>query len=293
MRRCRIESLAVSPPRGGFFRWGSLKHAVVAGRRCLRRTRYHPQDVRVLVNAGIHRDRHTCEPAIAAYIQHGLGINVEFQGRRTLAFDLLNGACGMLNAAQVVAALLQAGEVQVGMVISSEANSDSDPDPAYTWPASGAAAILDVSPRRDVGFGAFAFETHEEHAALCSSVVSLAAAHGRIQVRRAAELEDAWLDHAGAAVDTVLAADGITRSQIDVVVPAQISRPFLARLPERIGLPREKVLDLTAQLPDTHSTSTFLALHELVTSGKATSGTRALLLAFGSGITVAAASYRF
>ena len=179
------------------------------------------------------------------------------------------------------------------MVVSSEANSDADPDPAYTWPASGAAAILDVSPRSDVGFGAFAFETHEEHAGLFSSVVSLAAAHGRILVRRAAELEDAWLDHAGAAVEAVLAADGLTRAEIDVVVPAQISPRFLARLPERIGLPREKVVDLTAKLPDTHSTSTFLALHELVASGKATTGTRALLLAFGSGITVGAASYRF
>ena len=293
MRRCRIESLAVSPPRGGLFRWGSVKHAVVAGRRCLRKTRYHPEDVRVLVNAGIHRDRHICEPAIAAYIQHGLGINVEFQGRRTLAFDLLNGACGMLNAAHVVAALLQAGDAQVGMVVSSEANGDADPDPAYTWPASGAAAILDVSPRSGVGFGAFAFETREEHAGLFSSVVSLAAAHGRILVRRSAELEEAWLEHAGAAVETVLAADRLTRAEIDVVVPAQISKHFLARLPERIGLPREKVVDLTAKLPDTHSTSTFLALHELVASGKATIGTRALLLSFGSGITVGAASYRF
>ncbi len=77
------------------------------------------------------------------------------------------------------------------MVVSSEANSDRRPDPAYTWPASGAAVLLDVSPRSGVGFGAFAFETHEEHAELFSSVVSLAETHGRILVRRAAELEDA------------------------------------------------------------------------------------------------------
>jgi 3-oxoacyl-[acyl-carrier-protein] synthase-3 len=293
MRRCRIESLAASPPRRGLFRWGSLKHALTAGHRCLHKTRYHPQDVQLLVNSGIHRDEHTCEPAIAAYIQHGLGINVEFQGRRTLAFDLLNGACGMLNAAHVVSALLQAGDVRVGMVVSSEANGDADPDPAYTWPASGAAAILDVSPCAGVGFGAFAFETREGQAGLFSSVVSLAVKHGRIRVHRAPELEDAWLDAAPAAVEAVLAADQLSRSEIDVVVPAQISAGFLQRLPERIGVPREKVLDLTTKLPDTHSTSTFLALHDLMASGKATSGTRALLLSFGSGITVGAASYRF
>ncbi len=293
MRRSRIESLAVSPPRRRLFRRGSVQHAVAAGRLCLEKTRYRPQDVGVLVNSGVHRDRHTCEPAIAAYIQHGLGINVEFQGRRTLAFDLLNGACGMLNAAQVVSALLTAGDVQVGMIVSSEANGDADPDPSYTWPASGAAAILDVSPRSGVGFGSFAFETHEERAELLTSVVSLARRRGRILVRRAAELEDVWLEHARKAVDGVLAADELTRAEIDFVVPAQVSPRFLARLPDAIGLPGEKVLDLTARLADTHSTSTFLALHELVASGAAKPGTRALLLAFGSGITVGAASYRF
>ena len=90
-------------------RWGSVHHAVEAGRRCLDESQYRPADVGVLINAGVHRDGHICEPAIAAYIQHRLGINVEFQGRRTLSFDLLNGGCGMLNAAQVAIALLQGG----------------------------------------------------------------------------------------------------------------------------------------------------------------------------------------
>ena len=43
------------------------------------------------------------ESDTAAYIQHRLGINIEFQGRRTLAFDLLNGGCGMLNGVHVLA----------------------------------------------------------------------------------------------------------------------------------------------------------------------------------------------
>jgi len=293
MRRCRIESLGVSPPRRTLLRWGSVKHAVEAGKRCLEKSIYHPNDVRVLVNAGVHRDGHTCEPAIAAYVQHRLDINVEFQGRRTLAFDLLNGACGMLNAAQVVGALIEAGEAQVGMVVSSEANSDARPDPSYPYPASGAAALLDVSPLRNVGFGSFVFQTHEEHADLFASVVSLAVKHGKLSIKRAAELEDVWLKHAGAAVDELLAKERLSKSEIDFVVPAQISAQFLQKLPERVGLPREKVLDLSAKLADTHSTSTFLALHHLVASGAATSGKRALLLSFGSGITVGAATYRF
>lgn len=293
MRRCRIESLGVSPPRRTLFRWGSVKHAIAAGERCLKKSRYRPNDVRVLINAGIHRDGHTCEPAIAAYIQHGLDINVEFQGRRTLSFDLLNGACGLLNAAHVVCALLEAGDAQVGMVVSSEANSDAKPDPSYPYPASGAAAVLDVSPVRNVGFGQFVFRTHEEHADLFTSVVSLGVKNGKLLVKRRAELEDVWLKHAGGAVDELLAKEKLGKSEIDLVIPAQISPKFLEKLPERLGMPREKVVDLTAKLPDTHSTSTFLALHALMAAGQATGGKRAILLSFGSGITVGAASYRF
>lgn len=293
MRRCRIESLGISPPRTGLFRWGSVRHAVEAGKRCLKGSRYQPNDVRVLVNSGVHRDEHTCEPAIAAYVQHGLGINVEFQGRRTLAFDLLNGGCGMLNAAQVVSGLVQAGEAQVGMIVASEANNDSNPDPRYLYPASGAAALLDVSPQREAGFGSFAFHTREEHAELYTSVVSLAVKRGRILLERKEGLEEAWLAAAPAAMDEALALDRLRREDLDFVVPAQISKGFLERLPGALGVPKEKVIDLSDRLADTLTTSVFFALESLLASGRATSGKRALLLAFGSGITVGAATYRF
>lgn len=291
--RCRIESLGVSPPRRRLFRQGSIAHAVAAGRRCLKASRYRPADIRVLVNAGVHRDRHVCEPAGAAFIQHRLGINVEFQGRRTLSFDLLNGGCGMLNAAQVLAALVASGEVQVGMVVASEANGDRRPDPGYAYPASGAAVLLDVSPRDGVGFGSFVFRTRGEDAALYTSVVSLAEKRGRIILRRRAELEAAYLAGIGNIVDEVLERDRLRREDLDLVVPAQLSAGFLARLPAAAGIAREKVVDLTARLPDTLSTSVFLALREALDTRPPAPGTRALLLAFGSGVTVGAATYRF
>jgi 3-oxoacyl-[acyl-carrier-protein] synthase-3 len=292
--RCRIESLGVSPPRRTFlWRKGALSHAVTAGRACLARSRYAPNDVQVLVNAGVHRDGHVCEPAIAAYVQHRLDINVEFQGPRTLSFDLLNGACGMINGLYVASSLVQAGEVRVGMVVSSEANGDRRPDPSWPYPASGAAVILDRSPDDAVGFGAFAFHTDERHAGALTSTVSLAVPRGRLVLTRDPGLEDAFLAGAAPAVDAVLSKDGLRREAIDLVVPAQVSAGFLARLPAAIGVTPDRVLDLTATLADTHSTSVLLALHRAVEAGRLPRGSKALLLAFGSGVTVAAATYRF
>jgi 3-oxoacyl-[acyl-carrier-protein] synthase III len=293
MRRCRIESLGVSLPRRTPLRRGALAHAVAAGRRCLGASRYNPSDVRVLINTGVHRDGHVCEPAIAAYIQRRLAINVEFQGRRTLAFDLLNGGCGMLNGMHLMTSLMQAGEIHAGMVVSSEANSDRRPDPSYPYPASGAAVLLDLSPKSDVGFGAFAFHTNEQHAELFASTVSLASKGGRLLLRRHAELEDAYLAGAAPAVEDVLAKDHLRLEDVDLVVPAQISSSLLGRLPRALGVAPERVLDLSAGLADTHSTSVLLALKQAMDAGLLPKGKKALLLAFGSGVTVAAATYRF
>lgn len=293
MRRCRIESLGVSPPRRGLLRWGSLRHAVEAGERCLAASRYRPSDVRVLVNTGVHRDEHVCEPAIACYVQNALGINVDFHGRRTLAFDLLNGGVGMLNAAHLLAAQMLTGEVQVGMAVASEVNDDRRPDPESAVVPSGAAILMDLSPRNGAGFGTFVFETREDQADLYTAVVSLREPRGRLLIRRRAELEDAYLAGAAAAVEEALSRDGLTRDDVDLVVPAQVSPSFLSRLPGATGFPKEKVADYTATLPDTLSTSVFLALHRARAEGALDPGRRALLLACGSGVTVAAVAYGF
>ncbi len=138
--------------------------------------------------------------------------------------------------------------------------------------------------------GSFVFRTREEWADLYSSVVSLAVRRGRIVMRRSEELEEAWLAEAGPAVAEVMEKDGLRREDVDLVVPAQISPRFLARLPGAVGMPREKVADLTARLPDTLTTSVFLALSEVLARPPAAPPRNVLLLAFGSGITVGAAT---
>jgi 3-oxoacyl-[acyl-carrier-protein] synthase III len=293
MRHCRIESLGVSLPRRHFRRWGSIRHAVEAGRQCLKMSRHRKADVGLLINAGVHRDRHICEPAMAVFIQHRLGINIEFQNRSTLAFDLQNGGCGMLDAAQAVTALLQTGEIEAGLVVASEANSDRHPDPSFDYPASGAALLLDLSPWRGRGFGEFAFHTRDADADAYTSLVSLTEKRGRIVLKRRAELEDIYLSMTGAVVDDVLNRDHLHPKDIDFVVPAQISADLLARLPAAIGFPAEKVTNLSKRLPNTLSTSLFLALKLVMDDRRPVPGQKALLLAFGSGVTVAAATYRF
>ena len=179
------------------------------------------------------------------------------------------------------------------MVTASEGNADWRAKGMRPCPDSGAAVLLELSPRPGTGFGGFAFLTRSECADMAETVVSLAEARGRLQTRRAPGLEDRWLEMAGPLVDQVLKKDGLSRGQVDCVIPAQVSPFFLARLPEAIGVPAGQVADFSRDLPDTLSTSLFLALQRKLELRPARPGQIVLLLAFGSGLTAAAAVYRF
>ncbi len=291
-RRVRIAGIGISLPGFRMFRRGSVARAVEAGSRCLAASGRRPGEVGVLIHAGVTRDFHICEPAIAAYVQHRLGINVEFRGAKTLSFDLINGGCAMLDGVQVLSAMLQQGELHAGLVTAAEGNADWRARGDRPCPDSGAAVLLDLSPLPGTGFGSFAFLTRDEHLEMATTVVSLGEARGRLVVKRDNDIEDRWLEMAGPLVDQVLDRDGLTRDEIVRVVSAQISPGFLRRLPEAIRLPADRFADFTAELPDTLSTSVFLALERELRLRPGVPGQTILLLAFGSGLTAAAATYR-
>ncbi len=289
--RSRFESLGVSWPRGGLGKPRSLDHAVRAGKACLAGSSYKTHDVAALINAGVYRDRHYAEPAFACYIQEKLDINVEFQGRQTFSFDLLNGGCGLLNAVQTVSTLIQAGTVQVGMAIASEVNADRKPDPSWDLQPSGAALLLDVSPYRDRGFGAFVSRIDDTHHDDYRSAVLLDRKRGHLVLRKQPGIEDAYLSLAGEVLDALLTEEGLSRDQLHLVLPSQISADFLTRLPAALDLPTDKIENLSAELGDTLTTSWALALERARSRGDLVEGRTVALLAVGSGLTATGALY--
>ena len=63
-----------------------------------------PNDLDLLVNAGLYRDRNLGEPALASMIQEDVRRHPEDPhpgGHGTFSFDVANGACGVLTALQI------------------------------------------------------------------------------------------------------------------------------------------------------------------------------------------------
>jgi len=250
-------------------------------------------DVQVLINSGIYRDGHYAEPAFSTFIQKKLGINTEFQGRRTLSFDLQNGGCGMLNGIHVLTNLISSGRIHSGMVISSEANADKNPDPNYQYKNSGAAVMLDLSPNSQIGFGNFVFNSFEKYMHLYSSFVSLTQKYGRLFIKKKKGLEDAYLACVQSVIKELLDTENLSADDISFVIPSQISEYFLNKLPEKIYFSAEKIINLTHQYADTLTTSVFLSLKHFLDNKVIEPGQKIILLTVGAGITVGASIYYF
>jgi len=76
--RARIEAVATCAEAGA----GSRALAVSAARRALEAAGRGPEEIEMLVNAGVYRDENIIEQAMGPFIQRGLGANLSFPPAR-------------------------------------------------------------------------------------------------------------------------------------------------------------------------------------------------------------------
>jgi 3-oxoacyl-[acyl-carrier-protein] synthase-3 len=133
----------------------SIEHAGVAAQGCLESAGVAAKDVGILINVGVYRDANMVEPAMAALIQKRAGINPDFAhgGNTTLSFDLMNGACGALNAIQVASAMLATGTARHVLIVSSDAHPANRDSSSFPFATLGGAMLLGHSPDASRGFG--------------------------------------------------------------------------------------------------------------------------------------------
>ena len=106
-------------------RHSALRLAVKAAKHCLDEAGRNADDVDLLINAGIYRDRNLAEPALAALIQEDIGANPEDpheQAHGTFSFDVSNGSCGVLTALQIVDGFLKSRAIDLALVVASDAD---------------------------------------------------------------------------------------------------------------------------------------------------------------------------
>ncbi|HEY0069550.1 MAG TPA: 3-oxoacyl-[acyl-carrier-protein] synthase III C-terminal domain-containing protein [Chloroflexia bacterium] len=295
--RVRIESVGTIPD------WSlpeleTLDLVKSAAEDCLERSTHDRNDVDLLIFAGMYRTDYIAEPAIAALVAGKLAINdiMESQtGRKTLAFDVFNGAAGFLTACYVAIQMIQAETFKCAMIVASEVelNRGIPGKRLLGLKEIGSAVVLDESGSASVGFGPLAFRYFPEH--MEAYTVHAASDHGVpfLESFKDPALEQLYIDCIEATVQELLASAGLTMQEIKLVVPPQISISFTSNLGKRLGVGRDKVVSVTRDGEDFYTSSLPYALKHAREQFLIDAGDIGLLISVSAGLQVACALYYF
>ena len=126
-------------------------------------------------------------------------------GRKTFAFDVLNGGVGFLNACQVGVQMIGAGRADHAMVVASEVenNTAEGGHPLYGLHETGSAVILGRTDGA-AGFGRFVFHHHPEYSGALETYFQHRDGQSWLQIDRDPNVSAHYLDCIPSAVEELL-----------------------------------------------------------------------------------------
>lgn len=275
-----------------------------AGTRCIESSAHRRGDIDLILSSGVYRTDYLSEPAIASLLAGRLGINDAprtVMDKHSLAFDVLNGGLGFLEACCISTALIRGKNVKVALIATSEVENNAGmlPDRPRGIFETGAAMIVDVTGEGDVGFGAFAFQSFPEHAAALDVHCAMRTLQdgGRYRplliMEQEPEIELLYAQCATKAAEAFLSRQGLKKEDIAVFLPPQISPGFIDRFSELFGVERSRCVDVTHSGVDLFTATLPYCLSDVLGSKRCGSGEVGLIINVAAGLEVGCATYHF
>lgn len=267
-------------------RHSGLRLAVSAAKKCLESASCDPDELDLLVNAGIYRDRNLGEPALAALIQEDIGANIEDPhagAHGTFSFDVANGTCGVLTGLQIVDGFLRSRTIERALVVASDADPGHGMSEHFPFSPAGGAVLCRWSDD-DYGLGRFHWVNHRDSGSFCATV-GLRDSRNVLRFQQSESMDDEFAAAAAEAAAGCLRESGLSLADVDVIVAAPARSGYRAALAGMLGVPVERVV--VAGDERLHTAALVAALGEGLPAGS-----RALIVVAGAGVTAGAVVYR-
>jgi 3-oxoacyl-[acyl-carrier-protein] synthase-3 len=294
-----IESAAIAH-NGRLTARSAVRMSDLAAEICLDRAQHQPDEIDMLVNAGIYKDVNVAEPALAAIVQENINANctTRLGHHGTFSFDLCDGGCGVVTAAQILDAFVGRGSARLGMIVA--ADTDPSPNAAHGFPfAAAGGALLLSHTEGENGFVAFQSRTFPEFAGMFESHLRWdpyagLTHHGRnvLEVFEAPGFGTACVEAASLVAYELLQSAGILPAQVDLLITSQYPAAFPAHLARALGIPEDRLPEIPRELVGAHTAGPIAALEAAFASGQMSTARNVLLVACGAGLTVSTALYR-
>jgi len=260
-----------------------------------------PSDVDAIILATSTPDQ--AFPATALRVQAALGVPGGF------GFDLSAACAGFIYALSVADGMIRAGQARGALVIGSEVYSRilnwQDRGTCVLF-GDGAGAVFlragdgsagDGSAKDGGGADRGILSTHLHAQGSLGDILYVDGAVGRPDhpghlVMNGREVFRHAVLRLAEAVDEALAANGLTRADVDWLVPHQANLRIIDAMGRKLGLPPERVVVTVDRHANTSAASVPLALAEAWHDGRIRRGDLVLLEALGGGLTWGSALVR-
>jgi 3-oxoacyl-[acyl-carrier-protein] synthase III len=233
-------------------------------------------------------------PATALRVQAELGITKGF------GFDLSAACAGFIYALSIGDSLIRSGQSRGVLVIGSEVYSRilnwEDRGTCVLFGDGAGAVFLRAEPIGEVGDRGI-LSTHIHAQGTLGDILYVDGAVGQPDkpghlVMNGREVFRHAVNRLAEAVDEALAANHLTRADVDWLVPHQANRRIIDSMGKKLQLPSERVVITVDRHANTSAASVPLALAEARADGRIRHGDLVLLEALGGGLTWGSALVR-
>jgi len=272
--------------------------ATAAARRALDDANLSPQQIDLLIVATLTPDMPT--PSTACLVQHNLGIE-----KHIGALDL-NAACsGFVYSVATAAQFIQTGAYKNVLVIGAETLSRvvdySDRNTCILFGDGAGAAVLSRSDNPQEGLQAFELGANGGGApfinipaggSLHPATAQTVAERMHYLKMNGREVYKFAVHQMTESLRAAMEACNLTAETVKLVVPHQVNQRIIDSATEKMGFPKEKVFINIDRYGNTSAASVPIALDEARKSGRCGKGDWIIMVAFGAGLTWAAATVK-
>ncbi|AQU86803.1 3-oxoacyl-ACP synthase [Komagataeibacter nataicola] len=262
----------------------AVSMAAHAARQALDYAGATPDDVDAVIVATSTPDQ--AFPSTAVRVQAELGMTGGF------GFDLAAACSGFIYALSMADSLIRSGQARSALVIGSEVYSrilDKTDRGTYVLFGDGAGAVF-VTSTDDTAGDAGILSTHLHSDGRYGDLLFVDGATGlhdkpahlRMNGR---EVFRHAVGKLSSSVDEALAANGLTHSDVNWLVPHQANLRIIDGVARKLALPPERVVVTVDRHANTSAASIPLALNEAVRDGRINKGDLVLMEALGGGLT--------
>jgi 3-oxoacyl-[acyl-carrier-protein] synthase-3 len=264
--------------------------ALVASRKAIEAAGITPQEIDLIIVATTTADM--VFPSVACLLQAKLGIS------QCPAFDIQAVCSGFVYALSTADQLMKSGQYRHALVVGAEVYSrilDWEDRATCVLFGDGAGAVV-LATSDTPGILASRLHADGRYADILSvpGSVSKGAISGRPLLRMEGNaVFKLAVKVLGEVAEETLAAAGLSKSELDWLIPHQANIRILQATAKKLGLSMEQVVATVDRHANTSAASVPLALDEAVRDGRVRAGQHVLLEGVGGGFTWGAVLVRW